>query len=73
MFGQPGGANDIPDVVQAAAISSKVSTFVPIEMACRKRHKAVGETLLLGTGVNHPEGTVFRHGLHLDELDVSWL
>lgn len=59
--------------VQAAVMTGKVSTVVPIEMARRKLHKNVREELLMRTDVNQQEGTVFWHGLRLNELEVTWL
>ena len=59
--------------VQSAVTSGEVSTAVPIEMARRSQHKGVREELLLRTGVNQKEGTVFWHDLQLNELEVAWL
>ena len=59
--------------VQSAVTSGKVSTVVPIEMARRSQHKVVKEELLLRTNVNQQKGTVFWHGLQLNELEVAWL
>ena len=80
LFGEPvpsPKAADISDEgfqeVQSAVTSGKVSTVVPIEMARRNEHKGVREELLLRTDVNQQEGTVFWHGLRLNELEVAWL
>ena len=59
--------------VQKAALSGKVSTMVPIEIARRNRHLCVREELLLKTNVNQEEGYVDWQGLKLLQLEVPWL
>lgn len=73
LFSQSSGADDIPGKVRVAVISRKVSTVVPIEIAQRKKHRATREELLLRTDVNQAEGFVDWHGLHPNELEVTWL
>ena len=80
LFGEPvpnQKGRDIPEEglqeVQTAVRTGKVSTVVPIEIARRKQFKAVREELLLRTDVNQAEGSVFWHGLRLNELEVAWL
>ena len=59
--------------VQKAMLSGKVSTVVPIEIACRNGCTRVCEELLLKTDVSMEERFVCWHGLRLLDLDVSWL
>lgn len=74
LFGESGQKDEEGfQEVQVAVMTGKVSTVVPIEMARRKQHKNVREELLLRTDVNQQEGTVFWHGLRLNELEVAWL
>ena len=54
-------------------ISGRVSTVVPIEIACRHNNPVVREELLLHTDVNQEEGVVGWHGLYLLQLDLSWI
>ena len=64
-----------PDLrsIQSAIQEKQVTTAVPIEIARREKRVAVREELLLRTGTNMAEGTVFWYRLHLTELEVSWL
>ena len=80
LFGEPVSnqkGRDIPEEglqeVQTAVRTGKISTVIPIEIARRKQFRAVREELLLRTDVNQSEGSVFWHGLRLNELDVTWL
>ena len=59
--------------VQRAVLSGKVSTAVPIQIACRNRQSQVMEELLMKTDVNQEEGYVHWHGLRLLSLDIAWL
>ena len=59
--------------IQSAIQEKQVTTAVPIEIARREKRVAVREELLLRTDTNMAEGTVFWYGLHLTELEVSWL
>ena len=64
-----------PDLrsIQSAIQEKQVTTAVPIEIARREKQVAVREELLLRTGTNMAEGTVFWYRLRLTELEVSWL
>ena len=64
-----------PDLrsIQSAIQEKQVTTAVPIEIARREKRVAVREELLLRTDTDIAEGTVFWYGLHLAELEVSWL
>jgi len=59
--------------VRQAVLSGKVSTVIPIEIACLHDHTQVCEDLLLKTGMNAEEGSVNWHGLRLLDLNASWL
>ena len=60
------------DVVKAV-LSGNISTVTPIEIARCYRQSQVREELLLRTDVNQEEGYVYWHGLHLLQLEISWL
>ena len=59
--------------VQQAVLSEDVSTVVPLEIASKYGSNQVREELLLKTGVNQKEGSVFWNDLQLDSLNISWL
>lgn len=61
-----------PDV-QKVVLSGKVSTVLPIEIARKYGNLQVREELLLKTDVNLDEGYVHWNGLHLVQLELSWL
>ena len=65
LFGEPTPGLDTTDFqdVQRAVLTGEVSTVVPIEIAQQNSHLSVQEELLLKTGVNKDEGTVYWHGL----------
>ena len=50
-----------------------VKTVVPIEIAQRNNSSAVREELLLRTDVDKERGVVLWFGLHLIQVEISWL
>ena len=50
-----------------------VKTVVPIEIARRNNSSAVREELLLRTDVDKERGVVLWFGLHLIQVEISWL
>ena len=59
--------------LQAAVATNKIRTVVPIEISRRNNAGAVREELLLRTGVDKDSGVVSWFGLHLTQLEISWL
>lgn len=58
---------------QSIVSGGRVSTIIAIEIARRHQNLSVREELIFHTDVNHEEGTVYWHGLRLQELELSWL
>ena len=55
------------------AMANKIPTMIPIEISRRAQALAVREELLLRTDVDKNSGVVLWHGLHLIQLEISWL
>ena len=58
---------------QAALSSKNFKTVIPIELSQRHNPSAVREELLLRKDIGKSNGTVLWFGLHLMQLEVSWL
>jgi len=59
--------------LQRVVCNHTINTVVPIEIALKFRASAVREELLLRTHVNKNSGVVLWSGLHLANLEISWL
>ena len=59
--------------LQAAVASGYIRTIVPIEISRRSHASAVREELLLRTDVDKDSGIILWFGLHLTQLEISWL
>ena len=59
--------------LQHAMCNNTVKTVIPIEISRRCSASAVREELLLRTDVDKESGTVLWCGLHLTQLEISWL
>ena len=59
--------------LQAAVAGENIRTVVPIEISRRNNASAVREELLLRTDVDKESGVVLWSGLHLTQLEISWL
>ena len=59
--------------VLQVVLSEEMSMVVPLEIARRNGNSQICEELLLNTGVNQDEGSVFWNDLQLLSLDISWL
>ena len=59
--------------VQEAILSGKVSTSVPIKMACNSGNTHVREQLLMNTNVCKEGCSVKWQGLQLLQLEIAWL
>ena len=59
--------------LQAVVCNNGIKTVIPIEISRRNNASAVREELLLRTGVDKTNGIVLWFGLHLIELEMSWL
>ena len=58
---------------QATVATNSSITVVPIEISRRNNAGAVREELLLRTDVDKDSGVVLWFGLHLTQLEISWL
>ena len=59
--------------LQAAVATNNIRTAVPIEISRRNNARTVREELLLRTDVDKDNGVVLWFGLHLTQLEISWL
>ena len=59
--------------LQACVAANNICTVVPIEISRRSNAFAVREELLLRTDVDKGSGVVLWYGLHLTQLEISWL
>ena len=59
--------------LQNIVCNQGVKTVVPIEIARRNNSSVVREELLLRTDVDKERGTVLWFGLHLTQIEISWL
>lgn len=80
LYKKPGQAkvkDDIEDEsfkeVQEAILSGKVSTSVPIKMACDSGKTYVRELLLMNTNICKEDCSVKWQGLQLLQLEIAWL
>ena len=59
--------------LQTAVAGGNIRTVIPIEISRRNNASAVREELLLRTDVDKDSGVVLWFGLHLTQLEISWL
>ena len=69
----PLAKEDNLEELQAAVASGNIRMVVPIEISRRSHASAVREELLLRTYVDKDSGVVLWFGLHLTQLEISWL
>ena len=69
----PLSAEDNLNALQSAVHSNNFKTVIPIELSRRNNASAVREELLLRKDVDKNSSTVLWFGLHLMQLEISWL